>query len=51
MMLYLVLVEVVVQVHFVGYLMGITNVDPIKYGLIFERFISPNREDFPDIDC
>ena len=34
----------------VGYLMGITNVDPIKYGLIFERFISPNREDFPDID-
>lgn len=34
----------------VAYLMGITDVDPIKYGLIFARFISPERNDLPDID-
>ncbi len=34
----------------VAYLMNITDVDPIKYGLIFARFISPERNDFPDID-
>ena len=34
----------------VCYLMGITEVDPIKYGLYFERFIDINREDLPDID-
>jgi len=33
------------------YLMGITDVDPIKYRLIFARFISPERRDLPDIDC
>jgi len=35
----------------VSYLLGITDVDPIKYGLIFERFYNPGREKgFPDID-
>lgn len=34
----------------VAYLMGITDVDPIRFGLIFERFINPSRRDLPDID-
>lgn len=34
----------------VCYLLGITTVDPIPYGLIFERFIDINRSDLPDID-
>lgn len=34
----------------VCYLMGITTVDPIPHGLIFERFIDVNRFDLPDID-
>lgn len=34
----------------VCYLMGITEVDPIPYGLLFERFIDITREDLPDID-
>lgn len=34
----------------VCYLLGITEIDPLKYGLIFERFIDINREDLPDID-
>ena len=34
----------------VCYLLGITTVDPIPYGLIFERFIDVNRNDLPDID-
>lgn len=34
----------------VCYLLGITEVDPIKYGLYFERFIDLNRPDLPDID-
>jgi DNA polymerase-3 subunit alpha len=34
----------------VNYLVGITSVDPIQYGLMFERFISPARNDMPDID-
>lgn len=34
----------------VCYLIGITEIDPIKYGLIFERFIDINRLDIPDID-
>lgn len=34
----------------VAYLMGITDVDPIRFGLIFERFLNPERLDFPDID-
>jgi len=32
------------------YLMGITEIDPIPYGLYFERFIDVNRFDLPDID-
>lgn len=34
----------------VCYLLGITNADPIHYGLIFERFINPERIDLPDLD-
>lgn len=34
----------------VCYALGITEVDPLKYGLLFERFIDPDRNDFPDID-
>ncbi len=34
----------------IGYLIGITAVDPITHGLIFERFINPNRIDMPDCD-
>jgi DNA polymerase-3 subunit alpha len=34
----------------VCYTLGITDVDPIKYGLLFFRFINPERNDFPDID-
>jgi len=35
----------------VAYLIGITHVDPIQHGLMFERFISPGRINMPDIDC
>ena len=34
----------------VSYLIGITNIDPIRYSLLFERFINPERESYPDID-
>lgn len=34
----------------VAYCLGITNIDPIKYGLIFERFLNPERISMPDID-
>lgn len=34
----------------VCYLLGITTVDPIPFGLIFERFVDVNRSDMPDID-
>ncbi|CAM3168759.1 DNA polymerase III subunit alpha [Streptobacillus felis] len=34
----------------ISYLLGITEVDPIKYGLIFERFLNPERISMPDID-
>lgn len=34
----------------VCYLLNITTIDPIPYGLIFERFIDVNRSDLPDID-
>ena len=34
----------------VCYALGITEVDPIKFGLLFFRFINPERNDFPDID-
>lgn len=32
------------------YLLGITRIDPIDYGLLFERFINPSRGDYPDVD-
>jgi DNA polymerase-3 subunit alpha len=34
----------------VAYLLGITEIDPLQYGLMFERFIDVDRIDFPDID-
>jgi DNA polymerase-3 subunit alpha len=34
----------------VAYCLGITNVDPIRYGLIFERFLNPERISMPDMD-
>jgi DNA polymerase-3 subunit alpha len=34
----------------VCYVLGITEIDPIKYDLLFERFLSPDREGLPDID-
>jgi DNA polymerase-3 subunit alpha len=34
----------------VAYCVGITNVDPIKYDLLFERFLNPDRVSLPDID-
>src|SRR5439155_3837724 len=34
----------------VAYVLGITNVDPIRYGLSFERFLNPSRRDCPDLD-
>ncbi|MBR2746213.1 MAG: DNA polymerase III subunit alpha [Erysipelotrichaceae bacterium] len=34
----------------VAYCLGITHIDPIKYGLIFERFLNPERITLPDID-
>ncbi len=34
----------------VSYVLGITNVDPIKYQLLFERFLNPDRVTLPDID-
>ncbi len=34
----------------VAYSLGITNVDPIKYGLLFERFLNRSRVSMPDID-
>lgn len=34
----------------VAYLLGITNLDPIEYGLLFERFLNPERISMPDID-
>ena len=35
---------------FVSYLTGITNVDPIEYNLLFERFLNPERVSMPDVD-
>lgn len=33
-----------------AYCMGITSIDPIKYGLLFERFLNPERVSMPDFD-
>ena len=34
----------------VNYVLGITDVDPVSNGLLFERFLSPERNEMPDID-
>lgn len=34
----------------VAYCIGITNIDPVKYNLLFERFLNPERKSMPDID-
>ena len=34
----------------IAYCIGITNIDPLKYGLLFERFLNPDRKSMPDID-
>ncbi|WP_430896046.1 MULTISPECIES: DNA polymerase III subunit alpha [unclassified Paraflavitalea] len=34
----------------VAYCIGITNIDPVKYKLLFERFLNPDRKSMPDID-
>lgn len=34
----------------VAYLLGITEIDPLQYGLLFERFLNPERKALPDID-
>ncbi|MBL7130413.1 MAG: DNA polymerase III subunit alpha [Candidatus Omnitrophica bacterium] len=34
----------------VSYLLGITDIDPLRYGLLFERFLNPERLSLPDID-
>ena len=34
----------------VAYCIGITNIDPLKYNLLFERFLNPDRKSMPDID-
>ena len=35
---------------FAAYCIGITGIDPIKYGLLFERFLNPERVSMPDFD-
>ncbi|PJE59863.1 MAG: DNA polymerase III subunit alpha, partial [Candidatus Portnoybacteria bacterium CG10_big_fil_rev_8_21_14_0_10_44_7] len=35
---------------FVSYLLGVTDIDPLKYNLLFERFLNPDRVSMPDID-
>ena len=34
----------------VSYVLGVTNIDPLKYDLLFERFLNPDRISMPDID-
>ena len=34
----------------VSYVLGITDIDPLKYDLLFERFLNPDRIQMPDID-
>lgn len=34
----------------IAYALGITDIDPIRYGLLFERFLNPDRNEMPDID-
>lgn len=35
---------------YVLYLLGVTSIDPIEHGLVFERFLNPSRSDYPDVD-
>ena len=39
-----------VQGSLVAYALGITDVDPLKYDLLFERFLNPERVSMPDFD-
>ncbi|MCB1191589.1 MAG: DNA polymerase III subunit alpha [Leptospiraceae bacterium] len=34
----------------VAYAVGITNIEPLRYNLLFERFLNPDRKDMPDVD-
>ncbi|MDQ7822750.1 MAG: DNA polymerase III subunit alpha [Candidatus Eremiobacteraeota bacterium] len=34
----------------VAYLLGVTDIDPIRFGLLFERFLNPGRKSMPDVD-
>lgn len=34
----------------VSYILGITDIDPLRYGLLFERFLNPDRVQMPDVD-
>ena len=34
----------------ISYALGITDIDPLRYGLLFERFLNPDRKEMPDID-
>ena len=34
----------------ISYALGITDIDPLRYGLLFERFLNPDRKELPDID-
>ncbi len=34
----------------ISYCLGITDIDPLRYGLLFERFLNPDRNEMPDID-
>ena len=34
----------------VSYCLGITGIEPLKYGLLFERFLNKGRKELPDID-
>ena len=34
----------------VAYALGITNINPLEYNLLFERFLNPARKSMPDID-
>ena len=43
-------VAVLQLVLLVAYCLRITNIDPIKYDLLFERFLNPDRVSMPDID-
>ena len=41
---------VLLLAHLCAYALGITQVDPIKYDLLFSRFLRSDAKDYPDID-